>query len=493
MVSRAYNRVLFALSLLLMAGPAVAGHLQLVIHQTHVQLGQPVDVQLRAVDLAADLRHIDLAALRRNFGVVADDVQRESKTTAKIESRTLHLYPRRTGNLSIPALTLGDRHSRPHHLQVTPAVFGGGPIHVRTRISTRTPWQRQQVVVEMTVSSRDPFFGVKTELPEVPGFEVLAMPPRHNQTRIDGKRYTVQHVGWVLFPLQAGVRTVHLPPVRYVENGLPKRSFYPPQLRLQVRALPPYLPPVVPVGTVRITSVISPGTPVRTGRLSYWRLDVRGDGIAADHLPPVLRALKSSKDLRFFPAQIHRSNRLDGNGVYGEARYRIPFRTTVSGRVPLPALRLMYFNPNTGRLLTRRYTPSRPLSISLAWWVVLWLLVASTLLVGGPFMRRWLVRWRRRRRLRRQAREEIRNAANPRLLRAALATLADAEGWPTNQTIGGWLQQWQHRYAVEPQLSEALNRLAEQCYGPQPGAIPADVRETLLRCLCHPVPRNRIR
>ena len=482
MVSR--MRMLAALLWLLpwFAVAAAPAGVTLHMDRTDVELGQGIAAQLRYTDT---LPRPELSTLRtvlaRDFAVDAGDT---AQTGPHTFVQHLTLYPRRVGELTVPALRAGDRRTTPVTIHVTPAQEAGHPLKVHVVFSSPQPWVRQQVRVVMEVTSADPFFGLEMHTPDLRGFEVVAIPQQQRKETVAGVRYTVKTVGWLLYPLRDGTHKLELPPISYVRNGLAVRRFYPPSLTLKVKPLPPYVPPLLPVGKISARTSLTPSGTLRTGRLAYWSVDIAGADVPADWLPPVLSQISSGKDMQVFPAETTRRDQPDAAGVHGLVRHRIPLKPLASGQVPLPRLRLQYFDPDSGRIVTVVATPKRPVALSLPVTILL------TLVSGG--LLGWLARligrraagqWRRYR-LRRQALIDLRNAADPDALRSALRLYARAEGWPSNLSLDDWLARWRRHYVLPDVLATALAQLGAASYGDRP--TDPQLKSRLFRCLRHP-------
>lgn len=479
---------LLCLLLLWSAACVAAAAPRLTLHLEHKQtsLGMPLTATLHAVGMAADLTRIDLQPWREQFHVIVSAHSARGAGDEATQTLRLQLYPRRTGTLPVAALVLAGVRTAAARVMVQPPQFAGARLAVQTHISERTPWQREQVLVTIQVRSPDLFFGLETDAaPAIDGFRVIPLPVQRDRVRIGGVEYAVRRLGWALFPLLPGKQTVELPPVRYMANGLARRVFFPPLQHLTVKPLPAYIPPQVPVGAVSAHADTASGSLARVGHLEFWHVTVKGRGVPADWLPALLSGIHSDADLTLFPPLSHSGEQPDTvAGVRGRVRYDIPFKPVSNGWVKLPPLRLHYFDPDTGRLVSTRLAPPRLFALSLPVWLTAVALAVT--LAGGVA---WLLlprlaAWLRRRRARRAALAALRTSREPFAVRLALQHLAAAEGWGKPPTLRDWYQLWQARFRPDPQLWELLQKLSQARYGPGPSALPAKFVETLHRRLC---------
>lgn len=345
-----------------------------------------------------------------------------------------------------------------------PASEAPETLHVRSAVSEHRPWQRQQVVVALEVASPEAFFTLEAETPKRAGFDITALPVTARREIIEGVEHTVRRIGWAVFPYADGAHTLSLPAVRYVRGGRIRERLTPPPVHLQVQALPRYLPPTVPVGEVTVTAEPL-GTVLRTGRLHWWTLTVSGRGVPAASLPPLLREVADSARLQVLPAETERSNGAAADGLHGRAVHRVPLKALSSGPLDLPTLRHQYFDPDSGRLVTRYLEPRRPWALGLLWPGVLAVLVAAALVA---LLRRAAARLRAavgRRRRRRDALDRLAAAVDAPGMLQALRQLGAAEGWSANLTLAQWARHWRAAYRTGPRFEPSLAELESRLYG----------------------------
>jgi hypothetical protein len=454
-------RLLPALALLLLSPIALAGEPGLTLELDHqeIELGADVVARITAHGVPDRLAELDLGALGEDF---AFDLGKSSDGAA--QSIKVVLHPRRTGELTVPSLALGGARTAPHTLSVRPAATSKGSIDVHTSAAGLRVWQRQQLIVTVEVDTPQPFASLETEPWSPEGFEVVPLPVSRQRNSHPADHRESLRLGWAIFPLNAGAQTVELPRIRYVRNGLVQRVFAPPLLHVEVRALPSYVPPTLPVGRVELNAALQGPSVLHTSAITTWRVSLSSDELPPWWLPAVLRQVRSDDELKVFTVSSERSMSPDPNGVHGETVHRIPIKPLINGVLALPALRLQYFDPHKGRLVTIVYPGERYLALGP--WTrlvlgVLTLLGAYALLMR---FRRWWLDRRRRHRHRREALALLNGAADPVQMRAALQRLSLSEGWPANATLTAWEDRWRARFITDPALGELLGRLASGCY-----------------------------
>jgi hypothetical protein len=463
------NRILCAILLYLcFLVPAAAGELALDIEQDSTELGLPVVMNLYGISLSRNLTDIDLTTLKQDFGIVIKDdvnIVTDSRWPGTyVQQLQLLLYPRSLGELEIPVLALDGQRTSRRSIRVTRGMAGGNPIAYKQIISRDSVWQRQQVLVTVAITTPDRFASLHIDEPQIPGFEISRIP----STREDlpsGQR--LLRTGWALFPLTAGQQYVNLPPVKYQLNGVFKRYYYLPRQYLDVKAMPPYIPPTVPVGRITIESSLEPAGLLRSHNLAYLDIRLAGETVLPYWFPAVLRQIRSNDQLKLLPADSTRQLSPDFIGVQGNVHHRIPFKPLFDGYTELPEINYHYFDPETSRLVTIKHQLGTVYAIGLAWRFILAVLLVLLLMIVGNKLRN---QWRSHQQYRQQRRaafQLISSAESAGELRSALRKLAAAEKWPANLALSDWLRCWRRHYQADPGLADLVQSLSSASYSTQ--------------------------
>lgn len=493
------NRSLFTCFLALALSGLVNAEpqLKLMLDKSQVQLGHYINAKLYGIDLPTRLSEIDTRELSEDFGLVIlesseDDEDDNIKTlwpNRRVQTIQFALYPRKLGTLSIPELTIADTYSQAQTLQVSQGIKktqqGDIPIEREIFISTRQPWERQQVHIEVTITSADKFVSLRTETPKITGFEVFTLPERSQQIRRNGIDYSSVSTGWVLFPLSAGAQTLDLPAIELRKSGRTLRSFYLPKHKLNVKALPPYIPPTMPVGKIAIDTSLNAGYTLYPETLQYWDISLTGTGVSPHWLPPVMRQIKSNDDVYFLPKDSQQSISFNENGIQSQVTHHVPFKAKGNGKLRLPDLRIQYFEPDKGKIETITYQPKSPFVLSRAWRLSIAGFVCLLLLRTGYLLYQRVTHSVKRHRLRQSAFHKIKIAMNIDDIRQALSILSEAESWPTNLTLRQWTQRWKNKYSVDEHFDSAFSQLSQACYQTNRAVDIKTVRSAIVQQLIH--------
>lgn len=433
------------------------------------QIGHALNASLFLRSESYKLSEVDLTPLDRDFGVVIvdsyDGAEHGNWPGESLARLRLRLYPRRTGELRIPALYLDTIQSAKLGVRVLPGEAGGRAIEYRTHVSSNKVWQREQIVYRVEIISTDRFASLESDATRLKDFEVIALPPERRP--LDDGRVRLS-IGWALFPLASGAHKVTPPEVRYRLSGVTQRVYFPPSLEIAVRALPPYIPPTMPVGRIVPRGVDADGGLSRPGYLDYRRVQLVSESVPPYWMPPVLRQLKSSDEIRVLDAESRREISVNDAGPRYTSTHVIPFKPLGNGITRLPQLRVQYFDSASGRLRIQRYTPPPVYALNLFWRIVIIVPLALLLLYLARGFTRFLISRRRRRVAFKQALFALQQARGATELRAALRRTGAAMGWQDNLSLSAWSENWKKYYQHGGQLDGLMQTLSAASYGRRP-------------------------
>ncbi len=474
--------ILLLFPVLAVAKPSLVTELK----QATVEYGRPVYLKIIAEELKGDLSLLQLDALSTQFAIDNRDFeteifeqnkelqepQRKEIGSAAITRQILRLkmYPRKTGKLLIPAFTLDKNRSDEKELTILEASNKGTNILLESKLSSTEVWQREQILISLTLSTAEEFATIKSGDLPVDGIEITALPVKRVWIENENGGKSRITAGWSLLPLRPGSSEIELPPIEYHLSGVVRRVFHLPKVKLKVRPLPSYLPPTIPVGKVDIhSSITSEGLVSKrllyTDDLAYWNISIKSKSLSPYWLPPILRQIKSSDSIQFFPAISHRSMQPDHMGVHGRVDHTVPFKPLKNGFTDIPSLKIQYFDPATGRLETLVHAAEKPFSagiISRLLAILLLSVFILALLIAVFHHLRKRIRYRK---LHQQAISLIRQASTCKDVIAGLRLAGSAEGWPANLSLTDWLARWKKKYQSGPELDQALESLALLHYG----------------------------
>jgi hypothetical protein len=230
----------------------------------------------------------------------------------------------------------------------------GGPTAGRPQLEVlvdeREPYVQQNVLVRLRVVSAG---NLATAAPDLAGiedalFEQLEGPVTSTRGGAGGQEIVNEYV-LAMTPLRAG--PVEIGPIKVsgtLAGGMPFEAVARQPIALDVRPPMPSVRPWLPLRNLRIDAELTEAGAMARGRPATLTVELEAEGAVGDQLPspePMLR----SEDFRVYREQTVTDTRLADNGrtLVGK---RIEVYTLVpqsGGRMPLPELRLAWWNVET--------------------------------------------------------------------------------------------------------------------------------------------------
>ena len=404
--------LLVLLLILLMASPVHSqsrksdSKLTILISDTDKQWGQFLRVTLRYHGPKM-LGDIDLQSWQQLMAVSFDDEYTdEDENGNPIQVLQLRLHPRKTGKFQLPSLKLGAAHSQAIDINISQPIVKNAAIKLDWQISTLSPWQREAVLIRVQLQTSDYAVHIKLDSPEHKQFLSRALKTERHILADGSYRFDA---GWILYPIDNGLLKLDLPPVRYQIAGSDRRQFYLPLQTFQVKTLPNYLPPTLPVGKLNVDSQVSKN---KAG-IKQWQLSIKTDALIPYGVPELDMQLATISEQDIANVVIKYTQQSDYSDHTNLSLYSSPMPDWLMPFGKSLKLTLRYFDTGTGRLgeishdLPRRWNMP-----AWAWWV--------TVILGfiiGVFILRHLQPWMLSQTNRLKLRHRLGNAANIKQIR----------------------------------------------------------------------------
>lgn len=435
----------------------------LFIDKSESILGRPIRAELYGVSLKTKITDVKLNILNNDFGVVVDYVINDTSDKRwpgkSIQILKLKLYPRQIGKLIIPELSINSAQSKKKIIHVKQ---GKNSVPEIT-FSIISPYERQQLIIRVAIISTESSarLSVKGQT-NIEGFE--STPLNFKRSKHTDGRYLLQ-IGWALSAIKSGVFKLKIPPITYSVSGVSRKQFYLPVKILNIKALPSYLPPTIPVGKVTITSEVINTNILQTNSLSYWNLIINGALNNAYNLPPVLRKIKSNKQVKFLTVNSERNTKATDSTLFSTVKHSIPFKAMQSGFLALPEINIQYFDPNDAKLKTIIHHSEDVFVLSVIWRIFFSLAIIFILFYSGKKLYEVWQRHMYSQNKRAHAIDKLRENKGIKGIRESINLIAEAEYWPKNTTISQWAILWKNKYQVSNNFDEFISMLSAGLYG----------------------------
>ena len=407
--------------------------------QTSLILGESLTLNLRSAQTHQDYAKLDLAPLKAHFHL--DD---SAQTSDRIR---LKLTPYQVGRFQIPHLQSGDLVIEAQTIEVRPnpqvKIDWGAP----SEQAYQGQWLSWNIQVELTDAGL-PVGLLPSSNPDV----LLSETPVQQQIAENKTARFVQAQHFAQLGIQLAVS-----PQLFVQNRQGTRwQFFAPPHRVEVQALPSYLPADIGVGHFAL-NIERPWFYI-SGELNRMTLFIQAT--QANYLPDVRGLLQSSEGIEWLNPQREMMQDLQAPGLVMTQTIVQPYRMLNSGWGEFAEVRLNVLNPQTGKLEVVKIEsqPYLVLPKWLAWTLgVLFGLFALVLAywlgwaIKIGFYRLRLV-W------------QLKQAKTPQAVWQAYQTWGQARGLGTPQTHQAWLSAYQARFGDNAKLQKRFTALDEALY-----------------------------
>ncbi|PIE71793.1 MAG: hypothetical protein CSA22_00885 [Deltaproteobacteria bacterium] len=287
------------------------------------------------------------------------------------------LIPRKTGQLTVPSIPVVKEnttvHTKPVSIKVTrrteAATKGNRPdVFVTANVSSLSPYQHQQVLYHFKVYHAVQIANANLEKPAFKGFTVKEAPENKSyKTVLNGRRYLVTEVQYVLIPFEAGPLTIE--PVRlscdlqvpdkrrrqrdpffndpfFSRNRYVTRTFSTKSFDITVTPLPAYtgdIPFSGLVGQFTLTGQMD-AAEAMVGDSITLNLHLSGTGNIIDAGEPEIPAPDGFKVYADIPEE---KIEIGPEGYSGTKRFKLALVPMAAGDYTLAPIRMVCFDPET--------------------------------------------------------------------------------------------------------------------------------------------------
>lgn len=362
--SRMWIRILFAAAFLMLGlAPAHAQEIRAWLDRNEIQSGETVTLNIEVKD-RQDLSP-DLSVLEADFVVLGTSSNTSYSLGGGQRSMSLQwaigLEPRRTGELRIPPIPLGDNLATSEiGLKVvalaTPA-DEARDVFVEFDLEPRNPYVQQQMYASVRLFYALPLTEGNLAEPVADGLLVQRLREDTSyQTTRGNRRYQVLERRYALIPERSG--TMEIGPIRFVgrvsrrgAQSLFDRGQRVDALaeahRIEVRARPADAgEPWLPARSLVLSDELSE-TRVQVGQPVTRTLKMRASGLGEAQLPEL--RLEAGRDFNVYPDQSETRGGSDEKWLAAERTQRFAIVPQREGKLRLPAVRVAWWNTELDR------------------------------------------------------------------------------------------------------------------------------------------------
>jgi hypothetical protein len=355
---------------LLLGARAMAAEISVTVDPNPVRAGEAfaLTFQAEAVDDDPDFSPLDqdfevLSTSRSSHISVTDS--RFSKTTRW----SLHLLPRRSGDLVIPAITFGDDVTAPVPVKVidTPATTFGDDLFVESTATPENPYVQAQVIYTLRLYY-DPRLDIDEASVTDPraghGDAIIVRTGKDRELEREhgGRIYKVFERSFAIFPQRPG--TLALNPVtidiRYARgtrslldpfgHDLKRRRLTGADLRLDVRPVPAAFTGAhwLPAAAMELHETWSEEGAIEAGEPVARTVALLATGLTAGQLPELMPTAPDA--LKHYPAQPLLDDQRKASGITGLRQEQHTVIARGAGDTVFPAIAIPWWNTVSDRM-----------------------------------------------------------------------------------------------------------------------------------------------
>lgn len=369
---------------LLLLTPNSQAALKAYLNQNTVFVGDPVELTIES-DTKLSAKP-DLTPLAKDFQVQSTgqstNFSMVNGNMSYTQSWKISLLPKRKGQLTIPALTVGSEKTQPVTLNVadmSPQAVAKASQHVRLEaiadIGATMPYVQQQIPYTLRLYTDDTVVSGDMYEPQIEN-AVIERISRDKQYSVvqNGKRLNVLERRYVISPEKSG--KLLIPPALFKGEQSPPRQtrkrqddffndpffddfFRPPGKPISTRSdsIEVDVQPIptsytgkhwLPAEDVVITDSWDKQLPTfRVGEPVVRTLTWQTKGLTGSQIPEM--ALPAPEKMRMYPDQVKTETKTDGKTVFGLRHQDVSYIPNVAGKITIPAMQVDWWNVQTGK------------------------------------------------------------------------------------------------------------------------------------------------
>jgi len=357
---RASCTALLALVLLLASAAPGLAATRAWLDRSRTAMGQPVVLNIESDQ---DIGQPDLTPLQQDFDVVDTSSSRQMEMVNGRVSRSIllaiTLQPRRTGELSVPALEIQGQRTPVLGLRVTDAPAaqpGNSNAYIETVVDDLTPYVQQTVGVTLRLYYAVPLVSGQLDIDPPQGTSLQRVGDDVQSTReVNGRRYSVVERRFLLVPDRSG--TLTLPAARFSGRAAGGGGLFDSMLgmgqrsdlsatgqtqTLHVQTQPDNAPqPWLPLADLRLRYATAPRA-LKAGQASSFVVEATARGATRAQLPELPTPSVDGAQVFAEPAEFSES--FDGATPVVKVTRQYSLVPNGAGKLALPGLKMDWWD-----------------------------------------------------------------------------------------------------------------------------------------------------
>jgi hypothetical protein len=374
---RILNCLIAVLSIMLfISAPALSAVIKVTPDRDPVKMDESFSLVFSSEERVDD--DPDFSPLAEDFEILGQNQGSQvSIVNGKMSNRqewTLTLSPKRSGSITIPAITFGSDHSQPGKVTVldagaaAPMASGGAAddseIKLEVEAAPKNPYVQAQVIYTVKVLLRVNLVGADLSEPVAQNalIERLSDDHRYSTTR-NGRDYTVIERKFAVFPQKSGL--LRLDPMRLtaqVESG--GRSFFARSthamqvkseaIDLQVRPIPAAFTGKhwLPAADLKLEQSWTQNPPrSKAGEPITRTLSLSAIGVTKGLLPEMGAELQLDPSIKQYPDQpVLSEEKLPSTGISSTRQEKTALIPSQPGKFKMPSVAIPWWNVKADRM-----------------------------------------------------------------------------------------------------------------------------------------------
>jgi len=442
-----------------------ASPIQVNIQKKKLEYGKSLRIEIKTLTK----ENINIPSLLKPLSDNFSYSVTRSTTGKQYTLHNIKLSPLQTGDVQVPSLYYKQYKTQSVNINMTPPLSKiGQPVLVKLERINLTPWVREQTRIVATVITTDKNIVLNNKKTTNKGSESYLIPQSTKKVIKNNQIFYEYRIGWNVFFLYQQKVNMDLPVIEYIKDGVPKYKFHFRKTMFNVKQLPIYVNPTIPVGEISLSAhyLELPETLLQPNMTAIIQYSLTGNGIPAKWLPSLSQkylVIRNAK-INFSHITTKIETKMTNNNIIGSKVSDIAFTPHSNGMLPIENIQLQYFEPKTGLLKAVSYT-HKPLLV-LHWFLEIILLLL--IFTGGYLFISKILSFSMQRfkkyKHQMQCRSKIRQATTFSDIRAAFQEFSLAENWPVNITLNQWFYHVQNKYKTPDNLQTICNSLNQNMY-----------------------------